>query len=193
MNAFNIIYAVPFDNRPMMMMTMMMILLLMVTTENISISDIMYIHLDSGSEAPDNDRSEDINTPLQAAYKVVIIEVESNSYSGIHELAGTDQTNPTTDYWAQQSQLVGTQSHQSTKSEAHEIKHHILITNRSSISMTTEEVYTTNLVRVVSNKKYVMIFTAVHCRLSITLFKICLYQCHKNNQVIVTHYMMRMA
>lgn len=141
--------ALLFDNRMMIkMMTvtvmMMIILLLMVTMKNKSVSNIMHPYLDSGNEASDNGGSEGTDIPLQAAYKAITIELESNSYSGNHELAGTDRTIPATDYWARQSQLAGTQSHQSTKLNVHEIKHHVLITNGSSISMTTEGVIVTN-------------------------------------------------
>ena len=99
----------------------------------------MHMHLDSGSEAPDDGGIDDT--------KGITFEVESNSHSGNHELVGTDRTIPNTDYWEQQSQLLtGTQSHQSTKSETQRIKHHHLLTNNgSNISMITE-VFTANLV-----------------------------------------------
>ena len=128
-----------------MKMTTMMILSLMVTMRNNRVNNIMHAHLDSDNKAPDNGGSEGTDIPpLQAAYKTITIEVESSSYSGNHELAGADRTIPTTDYWARQSQLAGTQTHQSTKLGVHEIKHHLLITNGSSISMTTEGVFITN-------------------------------------------------
>ena len=106
----------------------------------------MCTYLDSGNEASDNGGSEGADISLQAAYKAITIEVESNSHSGNDELAGANPTIPTIDYWALQSQLAGTQSHCSTKSEPNEIKHHILVTNGSTISVATEEVITTNLV-----------------------------------------------
>ena len=99
----------------------------------------MHVHLDSGSEAPGDGGIDDT--------KGITIEVEGNPHSGNCELVGKDRTIPNTDYWERQSQLLtGNQSHQSTKPETHNIKHHHLLTNNGpSISMTSE-VFTANLV-----------------------------------------------
>ena len=106
----------------------------------------MCMYLDPSSETPENGGGgmllEDTNVSVQIRLtsKDVIVEEKSAVHSGNHELAGGGQTTPI-DYMLQQSQLVGKQPHQTmyTWSETTGIKHYLL-TNGSSITVTTNEV-----------------------------------------------------
>ena len=104
------------------------------------------MNLDSSSEPQEDGGGgmllEDtvVSAQIRLTSEGVIVEEKSAVHSDHHELAGTGQTNPI-DYALQQSELVGKQPHQfmCTWSDTTGTKHYLL-TNGSSITVTTNEV-----------------------------------------------------
>ena len=69
-----------------------------------------------------------------------IIKMETTPYDGNHELVGKDPTIQTSDYTADQSQLVGSHSYHFIQSEAPEgTKHHLLIGHGSGLAVTVDD------------------------------------------------------
>ena len=90
-----------------------------------------------------------------------IIKMETTPYDGNHELVGKDPTIQTSDYTADQSQLVGSQSYHSIQ-EAPGTKHHLLIGHGSGIAVTVDG----NLENMVCIcRKYIIFVNAYNCRL----------------------------
>ena len=107
----------------------------------------VYIGDSSGGEIADNGDGVAIPPegnpapPLQAPYLAGegdTVQMETTQYDGKHQLVGINYTIQTSDYTADQSQLVGSQSYHLIQSEAPATKHYSPIDHGSGIAVTVD-------------------------------------------------------
>ena len=67
-----------------------------------------------------------------------VVQMESTPHDSKHQLVGTDRTIQSSDYAADQSQLVGSQSYRSVRSEALGTKYYITVGHGSGIAVTVD-------------------------------------------------------
>ena len=83
-----------------------------------------------------------------------VVQMESTPHDGKHQLVGADRTIQTTDYTADQSQLVGSQSYLSVQSEAPGTKCYIIVGHGSDIAVTVDG-NLENMVNICINKVHI--------------------------------------
>ena len=66
------------------------------------------------------------------------VQMETTQYDGKHQLVGINYNIQTSDYTAEQSQLVGSQSYHPVQAEAPGTKHYSLIDHGSGIAITVD-------------------------------------------------------
>ena len=83
-----------------------------------------------------------------------VVQMESTPHDGKDQLVGADQTIQTTDYTADQSQLVGSQSYLSVQSEAPGTKCYITVGHGPDIAVTVDG-NLENMVNICINKVHI--------------------------------------